>query len=245
MSDTITHLEQSLSWTVPILRSLKERGVLDARDCESGRTASEHLLEILRKPRAQGLEAADIYCSVLERLHNPCSNTQLVNIPFADGRKKSDVCVCASRLFVLISQKPGEYVRIAEELSSTAISFLITVRIMNEEHYRAKSAWLRGNFGFERRDEARMAIRIAPDSNALARAILEGSHKRFSGYNFDGNGLKNSRSAIDVLCQSALMNYALQGCYDSKTDSSRMDQSTGISFNSIGYLSLDNDILGR
>ncbi len=226
-----------------ILRNLYTKGILDAVSQYNNCSVAESLLKILELPRADGLEAKDIFWSVLERLFNPFSNTQLINIPFSNGKIAANTCVSASRVSRLISQ-PGEYARIAQELTSPNLYFTVVRKYDDPRLFQAKVQWLKGSFNFKTVDKQTLSIQVAPDTNALSRAILEQKNRKFLEYDFGQRREKNSRNAVDVLLQSAITNYALRGNYDSSIDADHRDQTSGVPPESFGALSLSYDILG-
>jgi tetratricopeptide (TPR) repeat protein len=229
--------------SISILKHLYTRGILDDRSQYNNCSVAISLLKILELPRADGLEAKDIFWSVLERLHNPFSNTQLINIPFSNQKMVADTCASASRVSHLIWQA-GEYTRIVEELTTPKLSFTVIRKYDDPRLFQAKVQWLEGYFNFEVVDKQTLSIQVSVDANALIRAILEHKNRKFLDYNFGQRDEKNSRNVVDVLLQSAITNYALRGNYDSSFDEDRTDQTSGVPTESFGALSLDYDILG-
>ena len=229
---------------VPVFGDLHERGVLTSTSPESGLSATHSLSKILTAPRAEGLDKWDIFFVVLERLYNPATNTQIINVPFRNGKKKTNTCVSATRIFVLITKQPGEYTRIVEELTSPSLSFTVTRSYPDLAMFQSKTKWLEDRFPFQKVGPHTLRITVLPDANALQRAFVEQRNLRYSSYDFGKRDKKNSRTAVDVLLQSALTNYALGGQYDSYVDAN-VDGSEGVPFGSFGYLSLDQDILAQ
>jgi tetratricopeptide (TPR) repeat protein len=234
--------------TESVLRTLQRRGILQAQSEETGATVAQSLLRILTRPRANGLNPGDVYRCTLERLYKPHSNTQLINLPFRDGSEKAETCVAASYIYVLSLQKPAEFARIIEELTSPELAFTITRTYPDAQHYRARKEFLQGGgFGFREVGKLTLAIIVHPDENAIHRALAEQAHRLYPDYGFDEREKekRNTRHAVDVLLQAALTNLALKGRYDSAADADREDNIKGVPFGTYGYLAMDQDILNR
>jgi hypothetical protein len=240
----IKQIEQIIPTATSVLNELYEKGILSATCNETGSSTAQNLLQILTQPRAAGLDPIDIFWIALERLFKPETTTQKINIPFKNGKVKATTCVSAARIYVLTANSPGEYTRIVQELTRPELSFVITRWSADPRMIQAKIKWIQDCFPYKVIDNQTISVTIFPDSNALNRAILEQNNRFYSEYNFGQFDRKNSRSAIDVLLQSAFTNYALRNEYDSNTDTNRTDQTEGIPFGSFGYLLLD-EILSR
>jgi hypothetical protein len=241
----ISQLGQLAPKSVSVIQALTQKGILHAPSRETTVSAAENLCQVLTTPRASGLNPLDVFWSLLERLYNPYTNTQKISVPFADGSKNAITCVGASRISILISKYPGEYVRIIQELTRLETSFVVTRWYRDPQLFQAKMRWLQGIFPYHIVGNRTLTIAIAPDDNALPRAFVEQQNRWYLEYDFGQRHKKNSRGAIDVLLQSAITNYALRGQYDSAIDADRTDGVKGVPFGSFGYLSLDYDILGQ
>jgi hypothetical protein len=241
----ISQIERRIPASASVIQTLTQKGILHATSRETTISAAENLYQILSTPRASGLNPLDVFWSLLERLYNPYTNTQKISIPFADGSKNTTTCVGASRIFMLISKYPSEYVRILQELTRPKASFVVTRWYRDPQLFQAKMRWLQGIFPYDVVGNQTLTITVVPDDNALPRAFVEQQNRWYLEYDFGQRHKKNSRGIIDVLLQSAITNYALRGQYDSAMDADRTDGVKGVPFGSFGYLSLDYDILGR
>lgn len=218
---------------------------LGERDAE-GAAVIENLFRILVQPRAPGVNATDVFWAVLERLVNPATNTQIVSVPFrGEVELSSATCKVAARIFSLISNQPGEYVRIVERLTSPQLRFRLYRQWEDAKEFEAKLRWFSNRTPHRVVDDQSLTFTVMPDANALSRAILEHNNRAFPDFDFGLRGRKNSRSVIDVLVQSALMNYSMHGEYDSELDTNQFDHTRGLPSGSYGELSLDFDIFGR
>src|SRR5690348_16508532 len=82
----------------PVLDALNDAGVLEARSPENGASVAESLLQTLGAPRHPEFDPLHIYWCLLERLYNPYTNTQLINVPFSTGELGASTCVSAVRI---------------------------------------------------------------------------------------------------------------------------------------------------
>ncbi len=232
-----------------MLSALAETGVLQTRSPEDDTSVARSLLRILDEPRHDGFDGEHVYWGLLERLYNPATNTQRINVPFATGAWEAGTCVSAARVFVLISKHPAEYARMIVGLTSPDASFTITRAYPQPVLFEQKRAWLRGAFAFAEIDERVLRITVRPDDQAVPRAILEQTARLYEEYDFGLRNDKNSRHLIDVMLQSALTNYALRGAYASAADICRGTGRSGVPFldalgrPDFGYESLNHDIL--
>jgi hypothetical protein len=241
----VSQLRAIFPQSADILHVLLQRGILDAPSFEPAITCGASLFHLATQPRAQGLENASVYWTVLERLFNPATNTQLLNVPLADGAEGSSTCAAAARIYILIARTPGEFTRIVAELTGPDIRFASTRVIQDAKFLQAKMRWLQNRFDYQLIGNDILRVYVRPDKNALSRAVFEEEHRRFAGYDFGQWQQKNTRSAVDVLLESAMMNYAMEGSYDSHTDSNWRDGTKGLSPDTLGYMLMDIDILWR
>ena len=189
------------------------------------------------------MDARHVYWGLLERLYNPASNTQLINVPFADGDLHAQTCVSAAHVFALIQQTPGEYARMVERLTSPEASFTI-VRTYPTERFEQKRRWLAGAIPFRQVGATTLEIGVHADAEAPARAVAEQQGRRFHEYDFGVREKKNSRLLGDVLVQSALTNYIMRGRYNSACDCDRDTGERGVlpPDDSSGHQALYEDI---
>ncbi len=117
--------------------------------------------------------------------------------------------------------------------------------------FERKRAWLRGAFPFQEIDERVLRIEVQPDEQAVLRAMAEQAARLYEEYDFGERMEKNTRHLVDVMLQSTLTNYALQGGYDSAADVSLWTGQSGVPFYDprwqvdFGYQSLNHDILAQ
>ena len=236
---------------LPVLAVLADAGVLQARSPENDAIVAVNLLRVLDAPRYVGFDGEHVYWCLLERLYNPATNTQRVNIPFATGAREASTCVSAAAIYVLIHKYPAEYVRMIEGLTSPDLAFTITRTYPQRALFEQKRIWLQGAFPFEQVAERTLRITIHPDDNAAQRAMAEQAARLYEEYDFGQRPTKNSRHLVDVMLQSALTNYALRGGYDSAADVSRLSGQSGVPFFAsrgqldFGYQSLQHDVLAQ
>lgn len=211
----------------PVLDVLGERHVLHAYTAETDQTVVELLWRVLAEPRTAGMAPRHVYWGLLERLYNPVTNTQIVNVEFQDGSLDATTCVSAAHAFVLCQRTPGEYARIVERLTSVDQRFPIT-RSYAPHVIAQRCRWLAGAFPAERLSDHLVRIWIHPDDNAAPRAIAEQYGRLFREYDFGARGRRNSRMLGDVMLQSALTNYAMHDEYDSAGDCHRANGARGL-----------------
>lgn len=231
--------------SAPILEMLGRRGVLANRSGVTGTSVLDLLVAVRTAPRAPGLHPRHVYWSLLERLYDPLTNTQLVEVPFREGELDTQTCVAASHLFTLIDRAPAEYCRLVEAVTSAHGRYPIA-HLVDPVVAQARTAWLAGAFPVEQRDRA-LVVWISADPAAAGRAATEHDGRRFREYAFGVRRPKNSRLVVDVMVQSALTNYAMQGRYDSEGDCDRDTGERGLPppDSSPGHAALVEDILGQ
>jgi hypothetical protein len=239
-----TQLQEREPRSTAVLEVLERRGTLHVWSGETGQTVAELLYLALTSPRGVAMAARHVYWGLLERLYNPASNTQLINVPFPDGDLQAQTCVSATHIFNLIQRIPGEYARMVERLTSADAYFMI-VRAYPAGRFQQKRRWLSGAFPFRQVNDNSLEIRIHADADAPARAVVEQEGRLFPQYDFEGRDQKNSRLLGDVLLQSALTNYVMRGRYDSARDCDRDSGERGVlpPDDSPGHQALYEDIL--
>ncbi|NET36383.1 MAG: hypothetical protein F6K19_30880 [Cyanothece sp. SIO1E1] len=245
VEEKIMEVYKIVSDADPIMEQLLQRGLLFNRSGHDNKTTIDHLLSILTVKRGSGLNSKDVFWSVLERIFNPGTNTQKINIPFDSGSHQSFTCVGASHITKMLFKQPSEYARIIDELTRPETSFTVIRKYKDQKAFQAKMVWLKDKFDMEVIGDQEIRINIKPDKNAFERAVKEFNNRKMEDYDFGQRKEKNSRLAIDVLFQSAINNYALNGYYDSNTDTDTRDGTTGVPFGSYGYLSIPKDIFGE
>jgi tetratricopeptide (TPR) repeat protein len=239
----IRQLSEYVPDSHPVLKQMFNRGLLEKKSQENGVSVAKSLLQIVTTPRAEGLKSENILWTLLVRLSNPATNTQIINVPFSNGKTRSNTCMSAAHIGSLISNT-AEYARIVQEITTPQVCFKVTRRYDDPKLFKAKTMWLQSHFSFDIVREQTLTIHVVPDENALDRAILEQSHLMYPDSNSEKYNYKNSRNCVDVLLQAAITNYAMGGNYDSSTDTDKTDSTSGVPAECFGALSLDYDILG-
>lgn len=121
----------------------------------------------------------------------------------------SNCCVAASIEFNIAHRSPAEFARMAESLTSEALSVekIINPNVISENF--ADSIWLLNEFAtpHELKGWDSLKVKLQPDRNAIIRARVQNSYKD-----------AGERSSIDVLMQSMLMHVGSQQTYNSLTD---------------------------
>lgn len=227
-TDALDSLVRLAPRSAPVLNVLADAGVLSATCADEDQPAVHILLRILRSPRHALFDARHVYWSLLERLVNPATVTQRIAIPFLTGEMKARTCVSASLTFALAQRHPAAYLHMVEGLTGPIVGFEIVRRYPNPEVFRARVAWLSGFHGdrITMTTVAPDALRILvrPDESATGRAAEEHSHRRHQRYYFGDAPRGDTRKIVDVLLQSAITNYVLQGNYVAAAD---VDQRRG------------------
>jgi len=154
----LSRLSEQEPASVPILRVLGRRGILHARSGETGQSVTEFLGTILATPRAAGMDSRDIYWGLLERLYNPLTNTQIVNVCFRDGELDAQT----SRVYALAPASLDIGDGTGAELASPA-----------ELGYRKPllHTQVGDRLAQVRRDERQVAVRSGPRAGRTARPL--------------------------------------------------------------------------
>jgi hypothetical protein len=213
-----------------LLTALAKSQCLHQTSSEPGASLLDSLYRILSLPRAPGLSPILV----------PGTNTQKIAVPFPEGGElSSETCVVAARIGKLIREAPAEYVRWVDQLTSLPLTFFVT-RFFADSKTTDTSVRVLGQYCQVIRFSSRTIRLFLPvDSEGLSRAIIEQFHVRPCA----GEGSRETRHAIDVLVQSALMNFLMSGAYSSARDSHRGTGERGISYDDQGVMLLDNVIL--
>jgi hypothetical protein len=174
------------------------------------------------------------------RILTPETNTQKIAIPFSAATELSSMtCFVAARIYSLIRQAPAEYSRWIEQLTSPALMFFVT-RIFNDSTLAAAAAREFGRYcQVGRLGPRTLRLFLPVDPAGISRAIIEQFHVRPCA----GQGSRETRHAIDVLIQSALMNFLMSGGYNSASDSHGLTGERGIAPDDDAIVLLDNVIL--
>ena len=122
----------------------------------------------------------------------------------------SSSCVTASMEYNMASRTPAEFARFAAELSGENYSVDKNVKISDFSQNFAEGIWKLREFNtINKVDKSwdNVSLKLQPDRNAIVRARVQTSYKD-----------EGERSCIDVLMQSAILNFASQSSYNSITD---------------------------
>lgn len=234
-------LVKAVPTAISILQELRDKKVLQSPTPESFNSVGRNLLRILTTPRATGIEALSVFFAVLERIHNPYSNTQRINVPLENGKEAINTCVVASRIFYLLSKRVDLFARWAQEVTTPNLCFLVVCHYPNKQSFDERVTWLKTFCNFRVLSDQTLLIYMSPDKNALSRALLEQTNLCHQVSQFEQK-TENTRNIIDVLLQSSMMNYAMEGKYDSNLDINSKTHERGLSERSKGYIALDYDL---
>lgn len=207
---------------------------------EPGASLFDSLYRVLSYPRAPGLDPLNVCRSLLTRILAPETNTQKIAVPFpATGELSSMTCFVAARIYQLIRRAPAEYGRWVEQLTSPALMFFVTRVFADSTGMDAVARELGQYCQVVRLGLRTIRLFLAVDPDGIGRAIVEQFHVRPCA----GEGSRETRHAIDVLVQSALVNFLLSGAYNSANDAHRGTGERGIDPNGDGAVLLDNVVL--
>ncbi len=213
--------------TVKQLESLQKKGILENHDSNDNSTVLQNLYKIVSKPRIQGLNEKIILTEVIKALDNPYAITQKFgDIPdsVADEITKetgekvpefaknvvSSSCVAASMEFNLADRKPAEFARFAADLTGENYSVDKHIKVSDFSENFLEGIWKLREFNTINKlskNGKEVTVKLQPDRNAIVRARVQTSYKD-----------PGERSCIDVLIQSAILNFASQNTYNSITD---------------------------
>jgi len=213
----------------PVLDVLADHGLLAATCADDGLPAAGLLWRIMERPRHPLLDARHVYWSALEQLVNPATVTQKIAIPFATGETVAKTCVSSAVCTVMLRKDPAFYLYMIEGLTSPRVAFEIVRRYPDPVSFRRRLAWLSEFAGDHVKvwqlapDTLRMLI--SPDETTAERAAAEHAHRRHTRYHFGDAETGDTRKAVDVLVQSVITNYVLQGNYAAAAD---VDRRTGL-----------------
>ncbi|OGH97423.1 MAG: hypothetical protein A2104_04355 [Candidatus Melainabacteria bacterium GWF2_32_7] len=121
----------------------------------------------------------------------------------------SGTCVAASMEFNLADKKPAEFARYIASLTSPDLSVKTKVNLSSIDPNPTNAINTLVNFGVEYRpiDQNNVEVTLRPDRNAIIRARVQNTYRQPS-----------SRSAIDALMQSTVMQLGSANGYNSLTD---------------------------
>lgn len=216
------------------LELLLRNGVLLNTNSSDKSSTMDNLYKMLATPRVAGIAPQNALAETVSALARPEAITQTIedipqpfvtpvlqsaqknpNIKTDEINEKtinvdhSATCVATSIEFKLAKQKPAEFARFAEGLTSPKISVGKTIQLKNLADNTLDAVWLLNEFEipYEMKDFNVAKLTFAPDKNAILRAQVQNSAKD-----------RDERSLIDVLMQSTFMNVGSQQAYDSLTD---------------------------
>lgn len=207
---------------------------------EPGSSLFDSLYRLLSYPRAPGLNPWDVCRTVLARILTPETNTQKIAVPFTGADELSSMtCSVAARIYTLVGRAPAEYARWVEQLTSPALMFFVTRVFADPNLSAAAESELRRYAQVVRLGPRTLRLFLTLDPEGLGRAVVEQFHVRPCA----GEGSKETRHAVDVLVQSALMNFLMSGAYSSATDAHRATGERGVVHDDAAAVLLDNLIL--
>ena len=143
---------------------------------------------------------------------------KMEDVIFSQGH----TCSAASIEFNLADRNPAEFVRYIEGLTSPQKSVKTKIKYsdLSENMMEALGALVEQNTDFKTFDWKNIEVTIKPDENAYLRADAQEDAR-----------VKNSRSMIDVLMQSAFMQLGSRATYNSLTDRRSKDTGNGMGLN--------------
>ena len=241
-NEVLTNIENRE--TKVLLNKLLKEGVLLNNDSNNGSTVLDNLHKMFTEPRKEGLDASKVATETLTAIDNPYSISHVIgNIPkkvqqeilnnpkygvrseeelqignakhkktgnFDNDVYKTNTRIAANMEFSLAQRHPAEFARIAEGLSSENLSVVknIPVSVLADTKEAAFAVLNDFKVPFENGKGNSVNVTVKPDDNAIVRARIQNSSQRDTG----------ERSSVDVLVQSALMNLASNGTYNSLND---------------------------
>lgn len=221
------------------LKFIYKNGKLLSNDADDKSTTLQNLSRIVLKPRAKGLVNDEILNSALRSLANPYSITQDIGnitpsiakrimkdkrffnidsgtkiLPAEYNVINSGTCVAASIEFNLADKRPSEFARYAADLTSTKLSVWEDFKFTDISESTLEAVnWLeKFNVEYESIDFEGGKILIKPDDAAIYRALSQTEDRAV-----------NTRSALDTIIQSALMQLGSAGKYNSLSDVNNSD----------------------
>ena len=211
------------------LHELLKTGKLLDTGSNDRTTTLDNLYKIATQKRIAGLNTKTIVEDVISTIQNPFNITQKFgdipvnlqneiieeekkqgkNISVLDLNVKSSTCPAASIEFNLAHKMPAEFARIAEGLTSEAMSVQKTINVSDLSQGLMDTIWMLNEFGTEHKLDNWNTLRVTlrPDRNAIVRARVQNTYRD-----------PGERSAIDVLMQSTFMNVGAQNTYDTVID---------------------------
>lgn len=218
-----------------LLNVVLKNGTLLKNDSNDKSTTLENLYKMVSTPRAQGMDADVLLKHTLKTIADPFTITQrfgdipeeykpevigkitnntknLIERKLADYELEdmfSGCCVAASEEFNLASNKPAEFARFAEGLTSPKMAVDKNIKLDSLSEKTLDAIWLLNAFEipYEAKDFKTAKITLAPDKNAIIREQIQERHQD-----------KLERSPIDVLMQSTFMNVGSQQSYNTLND---------------------------
>ena len=215
------------------LETILNEGYLLLNNSNDSSSILDNLYKICTNQRARGLSNKNILKNCIDILENKYIITQIAeDMPekyrnnFVKNVKESDwnfdndtinkrlnhfctsTCAATSLEFDLVSQKPAEFFRIVEGITSSKME--VKIKLKNQDLERIKLF----KTPYEVVEDG-IIVTLAPDKNALLRAQMQNDN-----YN------ANERSMIDVLMQSTIMQLGSSQTYDSILDKRKVNQLT-------------------
>lgn len=221
------------------LEKLLKSGTLLNTDSVDNTSVLDNLHKIITTPRADGLKSKVIAEDVIKTLNNPFIITQQFgDIPTVvredainqylalnhgnqnDNNVRrnafneinvthSGTCVAASIEFNLAQDKPAEFARFAEGLSSPNMAVEKPIHLDKLADNTLDAVWLLNAFEvpFKATNFDMATLTFKPDKNAIIRAKIQTEHKD-----------SGERTPLDVLMQSTFMQIGSQQSYNTLSD---------------------------
>lgn len=215
---------------------LVDSGIILQRNSNDGSSVLENLYKIMSNPRHEGLETSKILSQTINTLAFPYIITQdFGDIPAqkvpemqaaasepnpnqppegttlqdCNVGANSSCCVAASIEFSLAHKKPAEFARMVEGLTGVEPQVISKVQLDKITDKMADSLRILDDFKVDYIpvDWNNVEVKIKPDKNAILRAQIQNDFQD-----------PNERSSIDVMLQSAFMNFGSEDSYNSLID---------------------------
>jgi len=214
-----------------LLYNLHKNGKLYSTDAADGSSTIENLDKILNSPRLQFLDPKNIVRETLKTLNDPYIITQnfghipenlLQQAPGFTNFSKGHTCPAASIEFDMADRRPAEFTRYIEGFTGQDKSVKTKIKYTDLLPNKLEAM----SVLFEQKTDVKPAgwneatVTIRPDEAAYLRADVQEDQRKPA-----------TRSMIDVLMQSALMQLGSRGTYNALLDERSKDTGDGKGLN--------------
>lgn len=212
------------------LNELLKTGKLLSANSNDNSTVLDNLYKITKNQRVPGLHKEKILSEVINKIHYPYIITQkfgdipskiaqqVLNEANTGSQYKakpselnvhSSTCPAASIEFNLAHKMPAEFSRMAEGLTSDAMTVTKNIKVSELSQNPVDVIWMLNEFNIPHKlsDWENVTVQLKPDRNAIIRARVQNTY-------YD----KGERSPLDVLMQSTFMNVGAQNTYNTIND---------------------------